>query len=178
MLFTKIKKNRGFTIVETLIVLAIAALILIIVLIAVPDLQRSARNSNMKTDADNVASAIQTYEGNNQGTIPNHVTQSTTNPGTWTVCEVSTPGGGGSCNGVSATFHVQPADTVSVATSGTVSAYTATTQSHIYLYSGYDCPASGLGNTGNVTLTQNSRAVAIIYPVDSGSAWASECNQE
>ena len=40
---TKLKKiNEGFTIVETLIVLAIAALIITIVLIAVPALQRSA----------------------------------------------------------------------------------------------------------------------------------------
>ena len=70
-MYTNLKKvNEGFTIVETLIVLAIAALIITIILIAVPDLQRSGRNSNMLHDAQNVASAVQSFESNNQGSLP------------------------------------------------------------------------------------------------------------
>ena len=73
-MYLRLKKlEEGFTIVETLIVLAIAALIITIVLIAVPDLQRSARNSNMLHDAQNVASAVQNYESNNQGATPGYV---------------------------------------------------------------------------------------------------------
>ena len=46
--------NKGFTIVETLIVLAIAATIIIVVLLAVPGLQRSSRNTTVRTAATNV----------------------------------------------------------------------------------------------------------------------------
>ncbi len=42
-------KNEGFTIIEVMIVLAIAALILIIVLLAVPALQRNSKNTTLRT---------------------------------------------------------------------------------------------------------------------------------
>jgi prepilin-type N-terminal cleavage/methylation domain-containing protein len=42
----KQKREAGFTIIEVLIVLAIAALILLIVFLAVPALQRNARNNS------------------------------------------------------------------------------------------------------------------------------------
>ena len=48
--------NKGFTIVETLIVLAIAATIIVVVLLAVPGLQRSSRNTTARTAANNVVS--------------------------------------------------------------------------------------------------------------------------
>jgi prepilin-type N-terminal cleavage/methylation domain-containing protein len=64
------KRNQGFTIVETLIVLAIAGLIILIVLLAVPALQRSSRNTNIKSDAEAIAGAISEYEGNNGGGAP------------------------------------------------------------------------------------------------------------
>jgi len=44
------KRTEGFTIIEVLIVLAIAGLILLIVFIAVPALQRNARNTQRKND--------------------------------------------------------------------------------------------------------------------------------
>jgi prepilin-type N-terminal cleavage/methylation domain-containing protein len=62
-------KNGGFTIIEVLIVLAIAALILLVVLLAVPSLQRNARNTNRKSDVGRVASAVQTVLGNNNGQV-------------------------------------------------------------------------------------------------------------
>jgi prepilin-type N-terminal cleavage/methylation domain-containing protein len=66
----KLTKNQGFTIIETMIVLAIAALILLIVFLAVPALQRSARNTSRKNDAGNIAAAINTWADNNNGTLP------------------------------------------------------------------------------------------------------------
>ena len=49
----KLKQSRseGFTIIEVMIVLAIAAMILLVVLLAVPALQRNSRNTAVKTDA-------------------------------------------------------------------------------------------------------------------------------
>jgi prepilin-type N-terminal cleavage/methylation domain-containing protein len=54
-------KPRGFTIVEVIIVLAIAGLIILIVLLAVPALQRNSRNTARKTDATYMIGAIYEY---------------------------------------------------------------------------------------------------------------------
>lgn len=58
--FKLLDKNiySGFTIIELLIVLAIAGLILAIIFIALPDLERAARNDARKHDAELLVSAI------------------------------------------------------------------------------------------------------------------------
>lgn len=65
-----LKRNDGFTIIEVLIVLAIAGLIMLIVFLAVPALQRNARNTSRKSDASSLGSAIAEYVNNNDGAIP------------------------------------------------------------------------------------------------------------
>ena len=62
--------NKGFTIVEVLIVLAIAGAILAAILLAVPALQNNARNSQLKTAANDVAAAISNSTANNNGKAP------------------------------------------------------------------------------------------------------------
>lgn len=64
------KREKGFTIIEVLIVLAIAALILLIVFLAVPALQRSARNTTIKNDAASLAGGFSEYASNNEGGVP------------------------------------------------------------------------------------------------------------
>jgi prepilin-type N-terminal cleavage/methylation domain-containing protein len=64
------RKESGFTIIEVLIVLAIAGLIMVVVFLAVPALQRSGRNNAMNTDANNVLTAVGNYSSNNGGTLP------------------------------------------------------------------------------------------------------------
>jgi len=78
-MLTKLRKSKseGFTIIEVMIVLAIAALILLIVLLAVPALQRSARNNQRKADVTAVTSEISTFLGNNNGTLPTGYSGST-----------------------------------------------------------------------------------------------------
>lgn len=61
--------RQGFTIIEVMIVLAIAGIILLIIFLAVPALRRSARNYERRTDAGNVAAAISTYMGD-YGRLP------------------------------------------------------------------------------------------------------------
>jgi type II secretory pathway pseudopilin PulG len=63
--------SAGFTIVETLIVVAIAGLILLLVLEALPALQRSSRNNQRRQDIQTVLAATSHYELNHAGTIPN-----------------------------------------------------------------------------------------------------------
>ena len=69
-MLNKIKKdNKGFTIIEVLIVLAIAGLIMLTVFLAVPSLQRSSRNTQRQNDATKVAAAISTCMTNRNGQI-------------------------------------------------------------------------------------------------------------
>lgn len=52
------KRTEGFTIIEVLIVLAIAGLIMLIVFLAVPALQRNSRNTGRNSDASLIAAAV------------------------------------------------------------------------------------------------------------------------
>ena len=60
----------GFTIIEVVLVLAIAGLIFLMVFIALPALQRAQRDSQRKQDVSKVSSAIMNYQSNNNGKLP------------------------------------------------------------------------------------------------------------
>ncbi len=70
MLKNNTKTQKGFTIIEVLIVLAIAGLILLIVFLAVPALQRNARNTGRKNDIARIGGAATEYLSNNNGKLP------------------------------------------------------------------------------------------------------------
>lgn len=63
------RKQQGFTIIEVMIVLAIAGLIMVVVLIAIPQLQRNQRNSARTADASRLGTAIQNWVTNNNGAV-------------------------------------------------------------------------------------------------------------
>lgn len=63
-------KEGGFTIIEVLIVLAVAGLIMAIVLIAIPQLQRNQRNTSRRDIAGRIKTEIDAFSGNNNGNIP------------------------------------------------------------------------------------------------------------
>ena len=64
-----LRKRYGFTIIEVVLVLAIAGLIFLMVFVALPALQRSQRDTQRRNDMSRVASAITQYQTNN-GTLP------------------------------------------------------------------------------------------------------------
>ncbi|HEU0266114.1 MAG TPA: type II secretion system protein [Candidatus Saccharimonadaceae bacterium] len=64
------KQQKGFTIIEVILVLAIAALIFLMVFIALPALQRGQRDTARKQDVGNIVSAMTNYISNNQGKMP------------------------------------------------------------------------------------------------------------
>ncbi len=64
------KQEKGFTIIEVLIVLAIAGLILLIVFLAVPALQRNSRNTQRKNDISGILGAVGEYSSNKNGQMP------------------------------------------------------------------------------------------------------------
>lgn len=59
------KTEKGFTIIEVALVLAIGALIFLVVFLAVPALQRNQRNDARKRDISNVVEAVSDYNSNN-----------------------------------------------------------------------------------------------------------------
>lgn len=62
--------KNGFTIIEVLIVLAIASLIMSVVLLAIPSLLRNSRNNQRKQDVSNVLDAVSSFALNNSGRFP------------------------------------------------------------------------------------------------------------
>lgn len=60
-------KEKGFTIIEVVLVLAIAALIFLMVFIALPALQSSQRDTARKNDVSIVSAAVNSWTGNNRG---------------------------------------------------------------------------------------------------------------
>lgn len=148
-----VKREDGFTIIEVLIVLAIAGLIMLIVFLAVPALQRNARNTSRKSDASSLASALSEYINNNDGQLPATCSGSSCTflqnwkPGYYTTANVSYT------NNTSAGTMGDPGsvDKITIASYMTCS----TTQ------------ATGSG--------ASSRSVAIVYDVETGGGTQEQC---
>ena len=64
------KSKDGFTIIEVVVVLAIAGLIFGIVFWALPNLQKSNRDSSRRTIASNVLANLDQYAANSNGRYP------------------------------------------------------------------------------------------------------------
>lgn len=62
--------KKGFTIIEVVLVLAIAGLIFLMVFIALPALQRSQRNTQREDDIARFLTAVNDYQTNNSGKTP------------------------------------------------------------------------------------------------------------
>ncbi len=58
-------KDKGFTIIEVVLVLAIAGLIFLTVFLALPALQKSQRDNARRQDVGNVVAALQSYLADN-----------------------------------------------------------------------------------------------------------------
>jgi prepilin-type N-terminal cleavage/methylation domain-containing protein len=67
---TQKNKEKGFTIIEVVLVLAIAGLIFLMVFIALPALQRGQRDTQRKNDMSRVQTAIQNFQSNNRNKLP------------------------------------------------------------------------------------------------------------
>ncbi len=64
------QKAKGFTIIEVVLVLAIAGLIFLMVFTALPALQKSQRDTARKQDLSVVSTAVTNYLSNNRGVFP------------------------------------------------------------------------------------------------------------
>lgn len=68
MLRKKTDSKKGFTIIEVVLVLAIAGLIFLMVFIALPNLQRTQRDTERKNDVDRLQTSLIQYTTNNNKT--------------------------------------------------------------------------------------------------------------
>lgn len=78
MKFLQKKNQSGFTIIEVMIVLAIAGVMIAAVLVAVPQLQRNQRNTARRAILGRAKTEIDNYVGNNNGVPPTQNANATT----------------------------------------------------------------------------------------------------
>ncbi|MBR3256117.1 type II secretion system protein [Candidatus Saccharibacteria bacterium] len=83
--------KKGFTIIEVVLVLAIAGLIFLMVFVALPALQRSQRDTARRNDLSRVDTSLTQYQTNNQNTTNGDLPTA----GSWTATEDGTFGTGG-----------------------------------------------------------------------------------
>ena len=69
--------NKGFTIIEVVLVLAIAALIFLMVFIALPALQANQRDTQRKSDASLVSSAVTSFTSGERDSLSGPADQAT-----------------------------------------------------------------------------------------------------
>lgn len=185
------KRTEGFTIIEVLIVLAIAGLILLIVFLAVPALQRNQRNTQRKNDVAAVQSAISNFSSNNNGSLPTQLGYVTADTKSATVyCSGAAPAlvttrdtavyTGANCSNLNLNYEQAKTGIYDLTTANawigrsnvapTVVAATAVTsdtqvnQNSFVINLGYSCNAVASGAP-----VDNPRAVSIYYVTETGS---------
>jgi len=148
--------NKGFTIVETLIVLAIAATIIIVVLLAVPALQRNSRNTVVKTAANNILSGWAAEVANSNGATP------TTTAGTAGTIPI---GANSYTFASSVKTFVATATVSSVAYGPTLGSTVVTPGAVVVLTTGVCTTPNTVATTQAITVGTTAQ-VAILYPVE------------
>lgn len=146
-------KTQGFTIIEVVLVLAIAGLIFLIVFLALPALQRSQRDTQRKNDLSRFMSQLTQYQSNHQGAIPTG-----TGDNAWNT------------NFVSAylTNNGQTFNDPETGTQYNVDVYTNTTtqpanRGDLFVYVGYTC------QSGSLTAGSARSVAALVYLEQGGT---------
>lgn len=150
----KLQNSKGFTIIEVMIVLAIAGMIILVVLLAVPAVQRNGRNTAIKNDAGAIAGGITEFESNNNGATPTAVVAGT-GAGAWDLT--------GASGTTKSTAKLQGSTTVVMDTTSTTLP-TVTGAGAIKIWKGYSCAG-----------TASTRAFAIIYNTEVSGGTAAQC---
>ncbi|MBR3319598.1 type II secretion system protein [Candidatus Saccharibacteria bacterium] len=164
-----IKSKKGFTIIEVVLVLAIAGLIFLMVFIALPALQRNQRDRQRTNDYSLLSTSMTNYITSNNGKLPMSLTENDSkkyinesgqdpNGFTYKLKIATCTGDGTKVDGVPTTNCVSnPAITF---TQATLDADTAT---EVYVVKNAGCDA------GFVTYKKSSRAFAIYGQLESGN---------
>ena len=146
------KNNKGFTIIEVLIVLAIAGLIMLIVFLAVPALQRNQRNSGRRNDVGRLGGAVSEFYANNNGATPAGTDAGTIAASAGTLSQYT-----------AAQVSVQSGTGGAVAAMGNIA--------NVRIVTGSTC------GTGGATTPGTARQVAIQFMVEGGSGNTPVCQE-
>lgn len=165
--FKPAAKQHGFTIIEVLIVLAIAGLILLIVFLAVPALQRNSRNTQRKNDISSVLSGVSEYVNNNSGALPANIGASTASPTTTIVLRSGATG-----SGTEVKLGYYDPTTVTRVQAGTAVVTNNTTAENMVLVTRAKCSGSDATGVG-----APSRGYVALYSVESGSTATKVCQE-
>lgn len=156
---THTQRKNGFTIIEVLIVLAIAGLIILIVFMAIPALQRNARNTQRKNDVTKAFGTFMEAMSNNGGKLP-----------------PSCLGGNPSCFLTKIPMSIYDNQTNAVAFSNNSPAAPDTLTPRygelLQFTSGAKCVSDDAGAT---TTGASSRSVVALYAVETVSGSQSKC---
>lgn len=140
------RKESGFTIVEVMIVLAIAGLVILVVFLAVPALQRNARNTERTSDSSLVGAAVNECLANRNGQVA--------------ACDTA-----GEVTAYVDTTKLRQLTTVGVSTT----APTATNFTTINVALGRKCDATGAAATATGA---NARSIALLYNTENSAGGA------
>ena len=98
------RREAGFTLIELVVVVGIAALILVGVLVFVPTVQQSRRDNARKDALNKIASQVERYASDNSGTYPTQANVAAALNGTSYLANIRNPNtgaaitvAGGSC---------------------------------------------------------------------------------
>lgn len=175
------KDNKGFTIIEIMIVLAIAGLIMLIVFLAVPALQRNQRNTNRKSDVGRIASSVITLLANNNGQ-PLGVTAA---DATRVISDVGTMNGYPPLTGLlgvaNGPMTAMANDRLAIVTFDAAADIQtlpvgATSSNQVVIVQNGNCITSG-ANAGGAGFASNARAVAVVYTLEGGTAHTGSCQE-
>jgi len=177
----------GFTIIEVVLVLAIAGLIFLMVFIALPALQRSQRDTQRRNDMSALASQMTQYQSNNNGKLPKagHVdkydeSDSSVNMDTWACANMAT--------GNSATCFIRNYMNASGATENTYKdpdGYYYGLNFHGSAKSGVTMPTTmdyvihvwdhaKCGDNESVVTSENARDYVIVYKLEGAGTYCND----
>lgn len=166
-----INSKKGFTIIEVVLVLAIAGLIFLMVFIALPTMQRNQRDTQRRNDYSALSTSITNYMTNNNGRFPAACDSSAATPGG--ICKDTTRYINNSDNdGNKKAEDPSGNDYVMKVVTTIPSAFTspASTDSGsiVYIVQGADC--SGSGDLGSMPSAKSgSRNFAVYGQLESGT---------
>lgn len=148
------RKNKGFTIIEVALVLAIAGLIFLVVFLALPALQRNQRDTARRQNVGTVVSALQSYSSDSQGVLT----------GLSGTCDSTKADGTGLCGYTGALSQV---DKVQIVTSPTASSVSNANDT-VLVAVGYKC-----GSDPSTLAKGTSRNAAATLKLESGGTYCS-----
>jgi prepilin-type N-terminal cleavage/methylation domain-containing protein len=153
------RKEKGFTIIEVVLVLAIAGLIFLMVFIALPALQRNQRDTQRKQDMSRLITALTSYTSSNRASLPTVWGTFESNYLTVNNDTFIDPAGASSAQGTAAMYVLTVGPTVATQNTATYK----TSQNVIFYTINATC-----GTASDTTAKSGTRSVAFQLALEGG----------